>query len=52
VEIQKVDALRHQIDLAVLQPEGFDQAGEDVASSSDATDEASDDAPAPAAAEG
>ncbi len=27
VEIQKVDALRHQIDMAVLQPEAFEQAG-------------------------
>ncbi len=42
VEIQKVDALRHQIDLAVLQPEGFEGAAEE--------DEAQD-APAMAMAE-
>ena len=34
VEIQKVDALRHQIDLGVLMPEGFDD-GDEMAEGSD-----------------
>ncbi|WP_216903492.1 RNB domain-containing ribonuclease [Synechococcus sp. CCY 9618] len=50
VEIQKVDALRHQIDLVVLQPENFDQAGEDDGSGDDAPD--SSESPALSAAEG
>ncbi len=49
VEIQKVDALRHQIDMVVLQPEGFDQAAEDDIS--DDGPASSDDAPALSAAQ-
>jgi ribonuclease R len=39
VEIQKVDALRHQIDLAVQLPEGYDElaGGDDDASTADDT---------------
>ena len=43
VEIQKVDALRHQIDLAVLQPEDFEQVEEGAADG--AADDDADDAP-------
>ena len=44
VEIQKVDALRHQIDLAVLQPGGYEQDGADGAmNGSEATDPADGD---------
>ncbi|KEF42702.1 MAG: organic colvent ABC transporter permease [Cyanobium sp. CACIAM 14] len=46
VEIQKVDALRHQIDLAVIQPETFERAGEEIPGSDDG-----EEAPALTAAE-
>jgi ribonuclease R len=35
VEIQKVDALRHQIDLAVVLPEGYDETDSGTAPGSD-----------------
>ncbi|WP_353617787.1 RNB domain-containing ribonuclease [Synechococcus sp. CCAP 1479/9] len=43
VEIQKVDALRHQIDLAVLQPEDFERVEEGAADGT--PDDDGDDAP-------
>jgi ribonuclease R len=36
VEIQKVDALRHQIDLAVIQPEDGEPGDPDTGESDDA----------------
>ena len=62
VEIQKVDALRHQIDLAVLQPEAFEQDGgtgptdgfeaSGAADDSEANDPTTDGAPALSVNEG
>jgi ribonuclease R len=53
VEIQKVDALRHQIDLAVLQPEDFERVEEAAdGAGDDAPDDGAEDAPAGAAGEG
>jgi ribonuclease R len=41
VEIQKVDALRHQIDLAVVLPEGVMADGDDLAEGADGADDTS-----------
>ena len=42
VEIQKVDALRHQIDLAVVLPEGVMADGDDLTEGTDGADDTSD----------
>ena len=55
VEIQKVDALRHQIDLAVVLPEGADtaMAGQDAQDANASVDAHADPfAPIPVLSEG